>query len=92
MFADTVFCWSNDKRVCMREVQEFVSLTVEIRLLPIIAMFVAAQYMLLLIDIILALFNVWLRLDMCMIYCVMILYGSLYLTLKVDSMLQRTLC
>ena len=76
----------------MREVQEFVSLTVEIRLLPIIAMFVVAQYMLLLIDIILALFNVWLRLDMCMIYCVMILYGSLYLTLKVDSMLQRTLC
>ena len=71
----------------MREVQEFVSLTVEIRLLPIIAMFVVAQYMLLLIDIILALFNVWLRLDMCMIYCVMILYGSLYLTLKVDSML-----
>ena len=76
----------------MREVQEFVSLTVEIRLLPIIAMVVVAQYMLLLIDIILALFNVWLRLDMCMIYCVMILYGSLYLTLKVDSMLQRTLC
>ena len=33
-------------------------------------MFVLAQYMLLLIDIILALFNVWLRLDMCMIYCV----------------------
>ena len=58
MFAGTVFCWSNDKRVCMREVQEFVSLTVEIRLLPIIAMFVVAQYMLLLIDIILALFNV----------------------------------
>ena len=71
----------------MRKVQEFVSLTVEIRLLPIIAMFVVAQYMLLLIDIILALFNVWLRLDMCMIYCVMILYSSLYLTLKVDSML-----
>ena len=87
MFADTVFCWSNNKCLCMREVQEFVSLTVEIRLLPIIAMFVVAQYMLLLIDIILALFNVWLRLDMCMIYCVMILYGSLYLTLKVDSML-----
>ena len=72
MFADTVFC------LCMREVQEFVSLTVEIRLLPIIAMVVVAQYMLLLIDIILALFNVWLRLDMCMIYCVMLLYGSLY--------------
>ena len=71
----------------MREVQEFVSLTVEIRLLPIIAMVVVAQYMLLLIDIILALFNVWLRIDMCMIYCVMILYGSLYSTLKVDSML-----
>ena len=50
-------------------------------------MFVMAQYMLLLIDIILALFNVWLRIDMCMIYCVMILYGSLYSTLKVDSML-----